>query len=121
MTQDDEQGQRQEKRDSLYLNAEVAIDGRASFATRVRNLSAGGMMIDVTCDQVPGTPLVAEIRGIGEIGGRIAWSSPGRAGVAFNEEINPRLARKSNAAGQRDLLPEFLKSPPGRRPGLAIR
>ena len=121
MTQDDEQGHRQEKRDSLYLNADVAIDGGAPFSTRVRNLSAGGMMIDVTRDQVPGTPLVAELRGIGEITGRIAWSSPGRAGVAFNEEIDPRLARKSSAGNRRDLLPEFLKSPPGRRPGFAVR
>jgi hypothetical protein len=121
MTQDDDQGHRQEKRDSLFLNAEVAIDGDAPFSTRVRNLSAGGMMIDVTRDQVPGTPLVAVLRGIGAIAGRIAWSSPGRAGVAFNDEIDPRLARHSNTGKHGDLLPEFLKSPPGRRPGLVVR
>lgn len=119
MTRDEKQGQRHEKRDSLFLSAEVAIDGAPPFSTRVRNLSAGGMMIDVNRDQIPGTPLVAELRGIGEVTGRIAWSSPGRAGVAFSEEIDPRLARKSTAAKLE--VPEFLKPAPGRRPGLAIR
>jgi hypothetical protein len=119
MTQDDEQGQRHEKRDSLFLSALVAIDGGRPFSTRVRNLSAGGMMIDIARDQIPGTPLVAELRGIGEVTGRIAWSSPGRAGVAFNEEIDPRLARTSSTAKHE--MPEFLKTAPGRRPGLAVR
>jgi len=119
MTYEQEQGQRHEKRDSLFLSATVSINGSRTFSTRVRNLSAGGMMIDVTRDQIPGTPVVAELRGIGQIDGRIAWSSPGRAGIAFNEDIDPRLARSSSAAKHE--MPEFLKSTPGRRPGLAVR
>lgn len=114
-----EQGKRQEKRDSLFLSATVTIESGKPFVTRVRNLSAGGMMIDVTTDPTPGQLLVAEVRGIGEIVGRIAWSSPGRAGVAFAEEIDPRLARSSS--GAKIDLPEFLRQPVGRRPGLAIR
>ena len=114
-----EQGQRQEKRDSLFVSATVTVEGGKPFSTRVRNLSAGGMMIDVTNDPVTGTPVIAEVRGIGEIAGRIAWSSPGRAGVAFTEEIDPRLARSGN--GPKMELPEYLKAPAGRRPGLAIR
>lgn len=119
MMVESEQGQRQEKRDSLFLSATVAIEGIKPFSTRVRNLSAGGMMIDVNSDLVTGTPVTAELRGIGEIAGRIAWSSPGRAGVAFVEEIDPRLARASS--GPKVGLPEYLKSAPGRRPGLGIR
>jgi hypothetical protein len=119
MMVDSKQGQRQEKRDSLFLSATVKIEGGRPFSTRVRNLSAGGMMIDVSNDPVPGTPLVAELRGIGEIAGRIAWASPGRAGVAFAEEIDPRLARSTK--GVQLEVPEFLKQPPGRRTGLAIR
>ncbi len=119
MTHDDEQGKRHEKRDSLFLSATVAIDGKMPFSTRVRNLSAGGMMIDVNRDQIPGTPVVAELRGIGQVVGRIAWSSPGRAGIAFSEEIDPRLARTSS--GPKHEMPEFLKTAPGRRPGLTIR
>lgn len=119
MMVDSEQGQRQEKRDSLFLSATIKIEGAQPFTTRVRNLSAGGMMIDVGTDPVPGTPLIADVRGVGEIAGRIAWSSPGRAGVAFAEEIDPRMAR--SASGAKHTLPEYLKMPVGRRPGLTIR
>lgn len=110
---------RQEKRDSLFLSATVKIESDKPFVTRVRNLSAGGMMIDVTSDPAVGALLVAEVRGIGEIAGRIAWSSPGRAGVAFTEEIDPRLARSSSGAKLE--LPDYLRHPVGRRPGLTIR
>lgn len=120
MMVDSEQSQRQEKRDSLFLTATVKIDGGAPFSTRVRNLSAGGMMIDVSNEPAVGTMLIAELRGIGEIKGRIAWASPGRAGIAFVEEIDPRLARATTST--KSNLPEYLKTPlVGRRPGLAIR
>jgi hypothetical protein len=119
MVAESEQGQRQEKRDSLFLSATVTTEGGKPFTTRVRNLSAGGMMIDSATDLATGTTLVAELRGIGEVKGRIAWSSPGRAGVAFDEEIDPRLARAGTPTKHE--LPAFLKAPVGRRPGLAIR
>ena len=119
MTAEEKQGQRHEKRDSLFLSATVTIEGCRPFSTRVRNLSAGGMMIDVANDPVVGTPLVADVRGIGEIKGRIAWASPGRAGVAFAEEIDPRLAR-AKSSGKLE-LPDYLKAPVGRRTGLSIR
>ena len=120
MTQDSEQGQRQDKRDSLFLSATVQVGTAPAFATRVRNLSSGGMMINAATDLIPGTPLVADMRGIGEVKGRIAWSSPGRAGVACDEEIDPRLAR-SGSAGPKSVVPEYLRANgPKRRPGLAI-
>ncbi len=119
MVTEGEQGQRQEKRDSLFLSAAVTIEGVKPFSTRIRNLSAGGMMIDIVRDVPTGTPLIADIRGIGEVAGRIAWTSPGRAGVAFNEEVDPQLARAGTPSKHE--LPAFLKAPTGRRPGLAIR
>ena len=121
MTQDSTQVERQDKRDSLFLSAVVQIGSSPSFTTRVRNLSSGGMMIDAATDLTPGTPLMAEMRGIGEVKGRIAWSSPGRAGVAFDEEIDPRLAR-SGPAGPKTVMPEYLRPDLStRRSGLAIR
>ena len=119
MTAEEKQGQRQEKRDSLFLSATVTIEGCDCFSTRVRNLSAGGMMIDVSNDPAVGTPLIASVRGLGEIKGRIAWASPGRAGVAFAEDIDPRMARAKSSAKLE--LPDYLKAPGGRRTGLAIR
>ena len=119
MTGDTEHSKRQEKRDSLFLSASVRVGDRAAFSTRVRNLSAGGMMIDSTNELPVGTNLTAEMRGIGTIEGRIAWYSPGRAGVAFDTEIDPRQAR--TPAGTKLEVPAHLKLPPGRRSGLAIR
>ncbi len=119
MTYEQQQGKRQKKRDSLFLSATVRIADGEPFLTRVRNLSAGGMMIDVGTDPVNGTIVSAEIRGIGQIGGRIAWSSPGRAGVAFDAEIDPRLARAN--PGSKSVLPDYLKYEPSRRTGLAVR
>lgn len=118
---DSDQGKRQDKRDSLFLSASVTIGSEQPFSTRVRNLSVGGMMIDVATDLDPGTPVVAELRGIGEVAGRIAWSSPGRAGVAFDNEIDPRLAR-STSIGPKTVAPDYLRHiGKQRRSGLAIR
>jgi hypothetical protein len=119
MTDEQEQGKRQEKRDSLFLSATICIADGDPFITRVRNLSAGGMMIDAATDVVNGTRVAAEIRGIGKVGGRIAWSSPGRAGVAFDVEVDPRLARANTS--KKSVLPEYLKYTPSRRTGLAVR
>jgi PilZ domain len=119
MKKADDQGMRQEKRDSLFLSATMTIGTIAPFTTRVRNLSAGGMMIDSDRDLMPGTSITAEVRGIGMIEGRIAWSSPGRAGVAFDKEIDPRQARTGSAP--KSLPPLYQKHMPSRRPGLAIR
>ncbi len=119
MTNDNDHGQRQKKRDSLFLGAIMTIGDIAPFDTRVRNLSAGGMMIDVDSDLSPGTRLTAELRGIGLIEGRIAWSSPGRAGVAFDKEVDPRLARTGRI--KKSIAPLYQNHAPSRRPGLAIR
>ncbi len=113
-------GKRQEKRDSLFLTATVRVHGTESLVTRVRNLSAGGMMIDAPVELIVDARLVADIRGLGEIEGRVAWCTAGRAGVAFDAEIDPKLARHGSAA-TKPATPEFLKSAPGKRPGLSVR
>lgn len=116
-----DQGKRQDKRDSLFLSAAVAIGGEQPFTTRVRNLSVGGMMIDVATDLEPGTPVIVDLRGIGEVRGRIAWSSPGRAGVAFDREVDPRLAR-ATSNGPKSVTPDYIRNiERKRRTGLAVR
>ena len=42
--------------------------------------------------------MLIELRGIGEIGGRIAWATDGRIGVAFDQQIDPMRARKPVAS-----------------------
>ncbi len=120
MTSDVTEGKRHEKRDSLFLSAVIKLDGYEPFTTRVRNLSAGGMMIDSAIIIPADTRLTAEVRGVGEIRGLIAWSTLGRAGVSFDMDIDPRMARSSVGA-PKSTLPTYLKPIPSRRTGLRIR
>lgn len=82
-------------RDSLFLLARLTlgVPGEA-HDVRVRNLSAGGLMAEYDGRVSIGDPIKIDLRGIGEIGGRIAWSAEGRIGVALDEPIDPKRARK---------------------------
>lgn len=108
-------------RSATFLSADVAIEGRATPVTvRVRNLSSVGMMIECQGKVAEGAAVACLLRGVGEVAGRVAWAVAGRAGIAFDEEIDPGLVR----------APEP-KSPPvtwrrpqlyqGGRPGLKTR
>lgn len=90
--------QRNDSRDSLFLAARLSVGGLAAEQVRVRNLSAGGLMAEYPAPVEAGTPVLLELRGIGEIGGRIAWATDGRIGVAFDQQIDPMRARKPVAS-----------------------
>jgi hypothetical protein len=100
LSADDFTGQRAGARDSLMLTAQLRIEGKPDTAqVRVRNLSSGGMMAEYAAPVSSGTPLEVEVRGVGWITGRIAWSAEGRVGVAFDHAIDPLLARKPVGKG----------------------
>lgn len=110
-------------RASLFLSAAVTVDGALQPVTvRVRNLSEGGMMIDGHVSFARDARIVANLRGIGDIPGRIAWTEAGRAGVAFDFAIDPKLARAPAPAGMAHDA-QLLKVPKiyDRRPGLRPR
>jgi PilZ domain len=82
-------------RDSLFLLAHLRIEGQGEpIAVRVRNLSAGGLMAELPFPVPTDRAIDIEVRGIGWIAGRIAWQTAGRIGVAFDQSIDPRRARK---------------------------
>ncbi|MCM8730141.1 PilZ domain-containing protein [Hephaestia sp. GCM10023244] len=86
---------RNESRDSLLLSARFRELGkRREDRVRVRNLSAGGLMIELPRDVAVDTAVEIDVRGIGWVSGRIAWNTAGRAGIAFDAPIDPMLARK---------------------------
>jgi hypothetical protein len=88
-------GQRQDSRDSLFLAARFRVKGDKTIAqVRIRNLSAGGLMAELPNGIEPDTEVEVEVRGIGWISGRIAWTAVGRAGVAFDTPVDPKKARK---------------------------
>lgn len=94
-------GARARKRDSLLLSARVRVgDQKATHEARVRNLSEGGLMIELDQMVEPGTPVTLDMRGLGEITGTAAWCTHGRLGIALDHPIDPARARKPVGAGK---------------------
>lgn len=85
---------RAEPRDSMFLMAAVRRVGGTDVSCKVRNLSAGGMMAESPVGFSRGDAIEVDLRGIGIITGKIAWTAGGRIGVQFDAPIDPRLARK---------------------------
>jgi hypothetical protein len=114
-------GTREESRESIFLGAQVQYAGEsAAQPARVRNISAGGMMIDTAKPHPKGQLVTVTLKSIGEVSGKVAWSTATRIGIAFDEQIDPLVARTPVTAAP---VEAPFKQPyiPDRRPGLAIR
>jgi hypothetical protein len=86
---------RAEPRDSMFLMATMRRSaGGPDVPVKVRNLSGGGLMAESATGFMRGDAIEVELRGIGTVTGRIAWTAGGRLGVAFDAPVDPRLARK---------------------------
>jgi hypothetical protein len=83
-------------RDSLFLLANVRLEQNPErHRVRVRNLSDGGMMAEVTNIKVQrGHRVIVELRNIGEVMGSVAWVQDNRFGIAFDIEVDSQLARR---------------------------
>ncbi len=104
---------RQVGRDSLFLMADVRLDGQdGEHRVRVRNLSAGGMMAEGAVRVVQGAPLAAHLRHVGWVSGVVAWVQDNRFGIAFAEPIDPKLVREPVAVHPTDeFAPRFVRPP----------
>jgi PilZ domain len=101
---------RQIGRDSLFLMAEMRLDGdEADHRIKVRNLSAGGMMGEGAVRVMRGAIVAVNIRNIGWIEGSVAWVQDSRFGVAFCDEIDPRIARAVMSEGEH--TPRHIRTP----------
>jgi hypothetical protein len=107
LSADDFTGQRSGSRDSLLLTAQFRVGDNPIENVRVRNLSSGGLMAEYAQPVLSKTPVAVEVRGVGWVSGRIAWAAEGRVGVAFDQEIDPMLARKP--VGKGPSTPQFAK------------
>jgi hypothetical protein len=91
-------------RESIFFSAVVRFgDTGRPVSVRVRNISAGGMMIDCGLGANIGDLIYADIKNIGEVRGKVAWCVAPRMGIAFDHEIDPKLARlkvENGVAGQ---------------------
>lgn len=85
---------RQVNRDSLFLLAQLRVDGRDEVhRVKVRNLSSGGMMAEGQAKVTRGSLVTVELRNLGWVEGSVAWKQGDRFGIAFVEEIDPKLVR----------------------------
>jgi hypothetical protein len=104
---DDGAQNRTDTRDSLFLSAQLRLGDVPETTVRVRNLSAGGLMVELPMEASVGQSVEVEVRGVGWVPGRIAWTTDGRAGIAFDKPIDPRAARKPVGQGTR--TPHYAK------------
>lgn len=88
-------------RDSLFVMADLRVDGiEGEHRIRVRNLSAGGLMAESALKVQRGQLVWTSLRNIGWVEGSVAWVQDNRFGIAFREDIDPRIARAPSAAGE---------------------
>lgn len=103
---------RARSRDSLFLVAKLWLDGaQTAREVRVRNLSEGGLMIELDRMVEVGTAVRLELRGIGEVTGKIAWGTEGRLGIALDTAIDPKKARKPISGAKSSATPIYAKAP----------
>ncbi|MBN8499710.1 MAG: PilZ domain-containing protein [Sphingomonadales bacterium] len=104
---------RQIGRDSLFVLADLRIDGiEGEQGIRVRNLSSGGMMAEGSCKVLRGQLVWVNLRNLGWTEGLVAWVQDSRFGIAFRDEIDPRLARTTVSGGQTGThTPRFVRPP----------
>lgn len=98
-------------RDSLFLLTNILSEEGVSLGrARVRNLSAIGLMADCEQSIVKGARIVVELRGVGQVAGRVAWVQESKIGLAFDQRIDPQLVRKPVSAGRSESrLPDYLR------------
>lgn len=102
---------RQISRDSLFVMADLRLDGVEEIQrVKVRNLSSGGLMAEGAGGVSRGQLVSIQIRNIGWVEGSIAWVQGVRCGIAFREEIDPRVARATQG-GLDSSTPRFVRPP----------
>ncbi|WNO52571.1 PilZ domain-containing protein [Stakelama saccharophila] len=95
--------QRSESRDSLFLTARFRYSATVEpVRVRIRNLSSGGLMVEYGGNIAIGSPVEVEVRGIGWVAGHVAWCAEQRVGVAFDQEVDPKRARRPVGTGAKN-------------------
>lgn len=90
---------RQVNRDSLFLLAQLKVDGRdGESRVKVRNLSPGGMMAEGDVPVMRGSLVSVELRNLGWVEGTVAWKQDNRFGIAFVDDIDPAAVRAPAAS-----------------------
>jgi hypothetical protein len=81
------------------------------LAVRLRNISAGGAMIECERNLVPETLVVLDLEEAGRLEAEVRWCQRGQVGLRFEREFEMRrLARlKPGAGGLKMVTPRYLE------------
>lgn len=105
---------RQIERDSLFVMADLRVEGAdGEHRVKIRNLSAGGAMAEGDVKVQPGAGIEVNIRNIGWLDGSVAWVQENRFGIAFRDEIDPKVVRApaASAAPTHRIIQPVLSAP----------
>lgn len=103
---------RQIARDSLFVMADLRIDGiEGDHRIRVRNLSAGGLMAEGGPAVQRGQVSWVNLRNIGWTEGSVAWVQDSRFGIAFRADIDPLVARAPAQTDSEGGTPRYVRTP----------
>jgi hypothetical protein len=91
---DEELGNRDEKRHPLIWKGEIHY-AHDSNPVRLRNVSAGGALVDVAVDYPIGAEVMLELRGAGQFFTTVQWTCGDQAGLRFVQPFD--LACLANA------------------------
>jgi PilZ domain len=102
---------RSDGRNSLFLKATVRFPASGNAGeVRVRNLSSGGMMAEAPLQAARGAIVEVQLKNLGWVTGKVAWTAESRFGIAFDYVIDPKLARQSIGTGAiDDSVPHYLR------------
>ncbi|HEX8572700.1 MAG TPA: EAL domain-containing protein [Allosphingosinicella sp.] len=100
-------------RHRLIRNGRLSLDGR-DLPVRLRNISAGGAMIECEEQPAPGTPVSLDLEEAGNLAAEVRWSQRGQVGLHFADAFAlGRLARKRRRSGAPEMLmPQYLGPQP---------
>ena len=76
-------------RHGLIRLATLKSNGQ-SFPVRLRNISAGGALLESDRSLEPGSEVQLDLPGCGTIAADVRWSQSGRLGINFREEFDLR-------------------------------
>lgn len=79
---------REKRTVTTLLAGRLRQEGGPDGLCRVRNLSSGGMMIELYHPIQVGALVALELRNGMELAGRVAWTKSGRAGISFTAPVD---------------------------------
>jgi hypothetical protein len=100
---------RSTKRKRIYLVADVRVDGGARQQARIRDVTAGGALLEGTPEPVVGS-LVQVTCGLTCVQGRVAWAEAGWFGVEFAEALKGGYLRDQQGSRMRVSAPRQYRS-----------